>query len=1100
MKVVSLIVAIFFPLLTFAQFTPTYTRYNNRHGLPSDDVYGVVQDHHGFIWVYGFVGAVRFDGKKFIPLPNDVPEEIRTKTVRGIDTLHIQGQKKVFFEYTNKLASFDGKKWLFYTKIDENKNKIASDYYRCSQGIFLQKDDKLYQLQEESECFKLVTIHNLPQGKYLMSCGCSYSLILYFPDNNSYYYVTPTANSFLEWEAKKIDIPSHVVKRDNFVFHDEKNNSHYHFFHDEKNNFYYTISEGKLEKLSLPEIELLQKHFLNSKFTSFKIKKYASGEVAINVTAQNFNAGEYRVVIIKNKKLFWLTQHVKSAVLGLPFIDKEGNVWLATNDGLFNFHQLEVEEIRDDDRAAYLWSLVEMPNGNFWGSSFKNGNIYSITSSGIVTTLFTTKERWYMGSILDKRGRVLQTGRSLVYDTRKNNISYSHSHFSSMFVFEDTLNDRRLWGGANGDIFVEDKHFREKIIESKELDFMGSIICIAQMNDSTYLYGGFSMHGYLVYRPDETFRTVSIRPADSLGNPARYKKRGVQCAVKDYKGNIWIADLFGKEIRLIDGKCFNEHSYFTKKDLAEIENDCIRVISLRAYDAVGGDINSLVVKGKWLMAHCKQGVFLLDLEAFYEEGREHFQIWGDANGYTGDFPASQNSAIIDKNFDFWLPCNNTLLRISPSCKTLKNFNKLHSLPILLISGEYFDENLLKWETLFDYDVVTNDTLPTILAYQRIVRFTHRAITMTHPDLVDYRYRLIPQKNPKNLNWSEPYRENVLTMSKLPPGKYYLDIQARRIIDDEWTGQARFSIIVPFQWYEYWLARVGFGLLGVAVVWILVRKRIRTIKARAKEREEKLIAEKKVLTLRQSMQANQLKWHALSNYIAALRAMATNSKLVEEYALILYEKFRNMMRAVRETGQWSLEEELKVIENDVELYNLNYSKKIGYKKTLTPHDIDLSKYAVPALCLQTIAENAIHHGLHHLTKRYKQLRTHVIFHQDKGFFEIQIEDNGIGRKASAEINARNPIKKESIGSKVAKEQLKMFNSNNRELCENYLQYTDLFDEDGGVLGTRATIFLVATELSPKKENDTTSNTAKNHTPSLPDVHPRLQIATKDLEKI
>lgn len=100
--------------------------------------------------------------------------------------------------------------------------------------------------------------------------------------------------------------------------------------------------------------------------------------------------------------------------------------------------------------------------------------------------------------------------------------------------------------------------------------------------------------------------------------------------------------------------------------------------------------------------------------------------------------------------------------------------------------------------------------------------------------------------------------------------------------------------------------------------------------------------------------------------------------------------------------------------------MSYLRKISYRVSFEA-DLFPALYAIPSLCLQTIVENAIHHGLHHLTIREKQLQLSVQMHQKNSasFFEITVEDNGIGREASRCINESNPLKKkDSTGMKTA----------------------------------------------------------------------------------
>lgn len=84
------------------------------------------------------------------------------------------------------------------------------------------------------------------------------------------------------------------------------------------------------------------------------------------------------------------------------------------------------------------------------------------------------------------------------------------------------------------------------------------------------------------------------------------------------------------------------------------------------------------------------------------------------------------------------------------------------------------------------------------------------------------------------------------------------------------------------------------------------------------REKQILMEKNDAIMRLTMNASRLNMHALSNHIAALRAIAYDTPLLLDYSLLLYKKYRTTMRALHEKGYWTLKEELEVIFNDIEI--------------------------------------------------------------------------------------------------------------------------------------------------------------------------------------
>ena len=74
--------------------------------------------------------------------------------------------------------------------------------------------------------------------------------------------------------------------------------------------------------------------------------------------------------------------------------------------------------------------------------------------------------------------------------------------------------------------------------------------------------------------------------------------------------------------------------------------------------------------------------------------------------------------------------------------------------------------------------------------------------------------------------------------------------------------------------------------------------------------------------------------------------------------------------------------------------------------------------------------------------------------DKKYLEIKIEDNGIGREASAKIKSEKSINRKSIGIELTKERLSNFV---KSLKNNYkIEYTDLYNSKHKPSGTSVLI--------------------------------------------
>ena len=116
--------------------------------------------------------------------------------------------------------------------------------------------------------------------------------------------------------------------------------------------------------------------------------------------------------------------------------------------------------------------------------------------------------------------------------------------------------------------------------------------------------------------------------------------------------------------------------------------------------------------------------------------------------------------------------------------------------------------------------------------------------------------------------------------------------------------------------------------------------------------------------------------------------------------------------------------------------------------------------MPSLVLQPFLENALWHGLS-AKKGHKSISISVK-PENNDFARICIIDNGIGRKASKEINSKKFTRQKSVGIDITKERLVNFS---KKFSNSYsLNIEDLKDNNGEANGTRITI------LIPVKKED------------------------------
>ena len=167
------------------------------------------------------------------------------------------------------------------------------------------------------------------------------------------------------------------------------------------------------------------------------------------------------------------------------------------------------------------------------------------------------------------------------------------------------------------------------------------------------------------------------------------------------------------------------------------------------------------------------------------------------------------------------------------------------------------------------------------------------------------------------------------------------------------------------------------------------------------------------------------------------------------------KFAKLVRSILDNsveGEVMLEEELKANELYVELEQQRFEEKFAFVLDVAA-DVDSNSLLIPSMIIQPFLENAIKHGIRHL-KGTGKLLLKVTRDDDTVF--ILIEDNGIGRRAAAEINKMNANDHISYGSLITSRRVEAYNNAHNTSIQ--LVVTDLYDLYGKPAGTRVELLI------------------------------------------
>ena len=259
----------------------------------------------------------------------------------------------------------------------------------------------------------------------------------------------------------------------------------------------------------------------------------------------------------------------------------------------------------------------------------------------------------------------------------------------------------------------------------------------------------------------------------------------------------------------------------------------------------------------------------------------------------------------------------------------------------------------------------------------------------------------------------------------------------------------FSILPPF-WQKWWFI-LGAGLLIATIIFTIFRFRLSQIRKKAQAAQEQLELENHLLQLEQKALQLQMNPHFIFNALNTAQSLFMSDDQTAARSLI--SKFAKLMRAIllhsRETSI-PLRDEIDLLENYLAIEQFSRPNKFDFKIRVAD-ELDVDELMIPPMMIQPFVENAIKHGINHLKEKGK---IEIEFSKKGNKLECCISDNGIGRRASAELNAQKTKNHKSTALLVTKERLEILNENKNN--HKSLEINDLVHSDGSPAGTKVTV--------------------------------------------
>ncbi len=328
-------------------------------------------------------------------------------------------------------------------------------------------------------------------------------------------------------------------------------------------------------------------------------------------------------------------------------------------------------------------------------------------------------------------------------------------------------------------------------------------------------------------------------------------------------------------------------------------------------------------------------------------------------------------------------------------------------------------------------------------FENRIEFHFVAKAYRHRGLLNYQYMLAGLENE---DWQTvSLKQNFIKYPSLPPGEYTFMVKAKNEnnIESE-TLKYAFKIKNPY-WKTWWFYLICALCLG-GIVFIFFLIRIGVVK-------ERLELEKQIKASEVTAIKAQMNPHFVFNALNSVQDLIMQKDIRGSTTYL--GKFADLMRKTLDVSELELiplNDEIEILELYLDLEKLRFVDGFRFSIEADTENHDRESLMIHSMLLQPYVENAIKHGLLH-KDGLKILGVKFYIEDQKLICEIV--DNGIGRKASLEINKRRARFHRSFATQANRKRIDLINELSNHTIE--LSISDIMHE-GKIAGTKVELRL------------------------------------------
>lgn len=303
---------------------------------------------------------------------------------------------------------------------------------------------------------------------------------------------------------------------------------------------------------------------------------------------------------------------------------------------------------------------------------------------------------------------------------------------------------------------------------------------------------------------------------------------------------------------------------------------------------------------------------------------------------------------------------------------------------------------------FENAVVKN--VPKNLHFKSTQNFLFLYFHSDYP-IEDYEYQMMGLET-----YFISTKNNFAYYPNIPSGNYWFTVRDKR---KPKLNKKLHITVEGLIWQKWWFSPLVFlficGVLGLIFYFFYL------IRLRQQLRLQAVRHELEIKALRAQMNP-----HFIFNSMNTIDAYILRKRFIE--ASDCLQKFSKLIRQILENSEnqtISVSQELETLKLYIELEQERFSYSFSYQFEIQPELLE-KDYQIPPLLIQPFVENAILHGIRHLTERKGEISLNLSI--SKSLLLCVITDNGIGRKASSEINQQRQESHKSMGVDITMERI------------------------------------------------------------------------------